>query len=107
MSRVAGLDGGLVAVSGGAVRAELALPIAGLMSPRPFEEVAAALAAQKEAAAGLGCRLDEPFMQLAFLPLPVVPHLKITDFGLIDVDRMALVAAPDRAPAQPAGAAPA
>jgi adenine deaminase len=42
---------------------------------------------------GMGCKLSEPFLQLAFLALPVIPHLKITDMGLVDVDRFDLVAA--------------
>ena len=73
------------------VAAELPLPIAGLMSDRRFEEVRDALHALRAAAKHLGVILPEPFLQVAFLPLPVIPHLKITDFGLVDVDRMELV----------------
>jgi adenine deaminase len=47
----------------------------------------------KAAARGLGCRLDEPFLQLAFIALPVIPSLKITDRGLVDVERFELVSA--------------
>ncbi|PYD46923.1 adenine deaminase [Novacetimonas pomaceti] len=83
--------GGFVVVRDGRVVADLPLPVAGLMSDAPFEEVAARLEVLRAAARGLGCVLDEPFLQLAFLPLPVIPHLKITDFGMVDVDRMALV----------------
>ena len=46
----------------------------------------------RDAARALGVSLPEPFLQVAFLPLPVIPHLKITDLGLVDVDRMELVA---------------
>ena len=63
------------------------------MSDRPFEEVDGRL---RDAAADrprLGCALAEPFLQLAFLPLPVIPHLKLTDRGLVDVDRFELIAA--------------
>ena len=59
----------------------------------PFEAVREALIPLRAAARDLGCTLAEPFLQVAFLPLPVIPHLKITDFGLFDVDRFELVAA--------------
>ena len=63
------------------------------MSDRPFEEVdGAAARAARGAAARMGCALAEPFLQLAFLPLPVIPHLKLTDKGLVDVDRFELIA---------------
>jgi adenine deaminase len=91
VNRLIELKGGFAVASGGAVLAELALPLAGLMSVGPFEVVRAGLVALRGAARGLGCTLEEPFLQVAFLPLPVIPHLKITDFGLFDVDRFALV----------------
>ena len=91
VNRLIELKGGFVVASGGLVLAELALPLAGLMSLGPFETVRAGLVALRGAARGLGCTLEEPFLQVAFLPLPVIPHLKITDFGLFDVDRFALV----------------
>jgi len=91
VNRLREMQGGFVVVSGGAVAAELPLPIAGLMSDRSFEEVRDALHALRAAAKDLGVVLPEPFLQVAFLPLPVIPHLKITDFGLVDVDRMQLV----------------
>ena len=93
IERIRALGGGFVVVRDGAVRAELALPIAGLMSDQPFEVVRERLEALREAAAALGIILPEPFLQVAFLSLPVIPHLKITDRGLVDVDRMALVTA--------------
>lgn len=91
VNRLREIEGGFVVVSGGALLAELALPIAGLMSDRSYEEVRDALYPLRQAARDLGVTLPEPFLQVAFLPLPVIPHLKITDFGLVDVDRMALV----------------
>lgn len=91
VNRLIELDGGLVVVEGGRVLAELALPIAGLMSLAPAGDVVAALRALRRAASGIGCTLPEPFLQVAFLPLPVIPHLKITDLGLVDVDRFAFV----------------
>jgi adenine deaminase len=93
VNRLIELQGGFAVASDGVVRAELALPIAGLMSDRPFEAVRDALPALRAAAKGLGVTLPEPFLQVAFLPLPVIPHLKITDFGLVDVDRFELVRA--------------
>jgi adenine deaminase len=93
VNRLIELQGGFVVVAGGAVLAELALPIAGLMATTSFEEVRGALIPLRAAAKGLGCALAEPFLQVAFLPLPVIPHLKVTDFGLFDVDRFELVTA--------------
>jgi adenine deaminase len=93
VNRLIALQGGFVVAEGGAVRAELALPIAGLMSVAPFEAVREALIPLRAAARALGCTLAEPFLQVAFLPLPVIPHLKVTDFGLFDVDRFELVQA--------------
>ena len=75
-----------------AVTAELALPIAGLMSDQPFETVTDALHHLRDAARALGCTLPEPFLQVAFLALPVIPHLKLTDRGLFDVDKFEFVA---------------
>ncbi len=91
VNRLVAIKGGFVVISDGEVRAELALPIAGLMSDRPFEVVRDRLDPLRAAAKGLGVELAEPFLQVGFLPLPVIPHLKITDFGLVDVDRFELV----------------
>jgi adenine deaminase len=87
VSRLGEIEGGFVVVEGGRVLAELALPVAGLMSLLSFEEVREKLVALRAAAKGLGVVLEEPFLQLAFLCLPVIPHLKITDIGMVDVDR--------------------
>jgi len=57
------------------------------MSDRPLEEVDAGWESLREAARAMGCRLPEPFMALSFLALPVIPELRITDHGLIDVER--------------------
>jgi adenine deaminase len=65
--------------------------VAGLMSLEPFEAVQAALVSLRAAARALGVELEEPFLQLAFLALPVIPHLKITDHGLVDVDRFEVI----------------
>ncbi|WP_299842302.1 adenine deaminase [uncultured Paracoccus sp.] len=85
--RLAEIEGGFVVAEGGKVQAELALPIAGLMSLEPFEVVEQQLRDLRAAALGLGVTLEEPFLQMAFLALPVIPHLKITDHGMVDVDR--------------------
>lgn len=91
VNRLIELGGGFVAAAGGRVLAELALPFAGLMSLQPFETVRRQLETLRQTVHEMGCRLPEPFLQLAFLPLPVIPHLKITDRGLVDVDRFALI----------------
>jgi adenine deaminase len=98
-NRLIALEGGAVVVRDGAVLAELALPIAGLMSDRPYEEVAERLGALEAAVAAIGGRLDQPLLQLAFLPLVVIPHLKLSDRGLVDVDRFALLDPADGRPA--------
>jgi len=85
-NRIVELAGGFVVVEDGRIKAELALPIAGLMSLEPFETVADTLRDLRAAAHDLGCVLPEPFLQVAFLALPVIPHLKMTDRGLFDVD---------------------
>jgi adenine deaminase len=91
VNRLVELEGGFVVAEGGKVLAELALPIAGLISLMSFEEVREALIPLRAAAKSLGVVLQEPFLQVAFLPLPVIPHLKITDKGLVDVDRFDFV----------------
>jgi adenine deaminase len=91
VNRLRALGGGFVAVQNGRVLAELALPFAGLMSLEPFETVRRDLYTLRAAVQAMGSTLSEPFLHLAFLPLPVIPHLKITDFGLVDVDRFELI----------------
>ncbi|MBM3609669.1 MAG: adenine deaminase, partial [Alphaproteobacteria bacterium] len=90
-NRMRDLGGGFVVAQAGKVLAELALPVAGLMSCKPFEEVREALIPLRAAAKSLGTVLQEPFLQVAFLPLPVIPHLKITDMGMVDVDAFRLI----------------
>ena len=85
------LRGGLAVVADGQVVAELPLPVAGLMSPEPLEVVAAAHAQVQAASRALGGTLPDPFMALSFLALPVIPELKLTDLGLVDVNRFQLV----------------
>jgi adenine deaminase len=93
VNHLRGTGGGFVVVRDGRVLAELDLPIAGLMSDESFETVRDRLMPLRAAAKSLGTVLPEPFLQVAFLPLPVIPHLKISDKGLVDVDRFRLVGA--------------
>ncbi|GBR54326.1 adenine deaminase [Neokomagataea thailandica NBRC 106555] len=91
VERLMATGGGFVAVQDGQIRAELALPVAGLMSDAPYEQVRDELITLRAAVAKMGGTLEEPFLQLAFLALPVIPHLKLTDRGLVDVNRMSFV----------------
>ncbi len=90
-NRLGEIQGGFVVVEDGKVTGEIALPIAGLMSLEPYEKVRDTLHHLRKAAFALGATLEEPFLQLAFLPLPVIPHLKISDRGMVDVDKFALI----------------
>jgi adenine deaminase len=89
--RIANIGGGIVVVDGADILAELPLPVAGILSDRPLDEVVAGSHAIVAAAAELGSTIDAPFQLLAFLALSVIPSLKITDRGLVDVDRFELV----------------
>ena len=77
------IEGGAAVVRDGKVLADLPLPVAGLMNDRGFHFVETRLRPLRAAAAECGCRLSEPLLQLAFLPLPVIPHLKLTDRGYV------------------------
>lgn len=90
-NRLGEIEGGFVVVQDGRVTAELALPVAGLMSLEPFEGVRDRLIELRAAAQSLGVTLEEPFLQLAFLALPVIPALKITDRGMVDVHKFELI----------------
>jgi adenine deaminase len=91
IARLAELGGGIVAVEDGRVLAECPLPIAGLLSDAPLADVVEQSRACNEAAHTLGWTGATPFLTLSFLALSVIPHLKITDRGLVDVDRFAIV----------------
>ncbi len=82
------IRGGQVAVEAGVVKAELPLPIAGLVSDLPLEEVMQRISALNAAAQQMGCDLEAPFMTLSFLSLSPIPELKLTDQGLIDAVNM-------------------
>jgi adenine deaminase len=85
------LKGGLAVATGGRVVASLALPIAGLMSNQSLEEVVAELETLQKLATGMGTKLASPFATLSFLALPVIPELRLTDKGLVDVNAFKLV----------------
>ncbi len=90
-NRLGEIKGGFVVVEDGKVTGEIPLPVAGLMSLEPYESVRDTLHHLRKAAYALGTTLEEPFLQVAFLPLPVIPHLKISDMGMVDVDQFRLI----------------
>jgi adenine deaminase len=85
------MGGGQVVAVSGEVRAAVPLPIAGLMSPLSLADVAKEIENLHAASAELGCRVADPFMTMGFLALPVIPELKLTDRGLVDVGRFEIV----------------
>src|SRR5438874_2139123 len=91
VQRLADLGGGIAVVEGGEVRAELPLPVAGLLADAPLAEVIAKSLGCNDAARVLGWSGGAPFLTLSFLALSVIPSLKITDRGLVDVDRFQIV----------------
>jgi adenine deaminase len=80
------MGGGMAAVVSETVLATVPLPVAGLMSMEPVDELVKQLHTLEQAVASLGCPLSDPFMLLSFLALPVIPQLRLTDRGLVDVD---------------------
>ncbi len=91
IERLAEIGGGIAIAEDGVVRAELALPVAGLMSEAPAAAVVERLDQLHAVVRELGSTLAAPFMTLSFLALSVIPELKITDRGLVDVERFAIV----------------
>jgi adenine deaminase len=85
------MRGGFVAVEDGTVRAQLALPVAGLMSDEPSTAVNRALDRLNAAARSLGSPLNSPFMTLSFVSLPSIPDAGLTDKGLVDVRARKLI----------------
>jgi len=88
---VEAMKGGLAIACDGEITARLALPIAGLMSDRPLAEIGRGWEHIRHEAQQLGCQLREPFMHLSFLALPVIPELKMTDRGIVDVNKFDFV----------------
>jgi len=89
--RLADIGGGIVVAEGGRVVEELPLPVAGLMSDQPLAVVHQRLNSMERRLAGMGVSMTAPFMTLSFLALSVIPELKITDQGLVDVANFQLV----------------
>ena len=89
--RMAEIGGGIVIAEGGRVVEELPLPVAGLMSDSPLAAVHERLRSMEERLKTMGVAMASPFMTLSFLALSVIPELKITDRGLVDVSRFELV----------------
>ncbi|MFC2033891.1 adenine deaminase [Chloroflexota bacterium] len=85
------LRGGLVAVVDGKILAGLALPVAGLLSEEPLEVVVAKLQELEKATVQMGTELASPFSTLSFVALPVIPELRLTDLGLVDVEQFKLI----------------
>src|SRR4030042_4279803 len=85
------LQGGLVIAAEGQILATLPLPIAGLLSDEPLETLADKLEMLEAIASDLGCQLTSPFATLSFLALPVIPELRLTDLGLVDVEAFKLL----------------
>lgn len=91
IKQVVKMDGGYVVVKDGKALASLKLPIAGLMSNQPLNEVNKALNKLRKESRKLGTRITNPFITLSFCALPVIPELKLTDKGLVDVNKFRLV----------------
>jgi len=87
VKRIVELGGGLVVVAQGRVLSEIALPISGLMCDLAVDELSKLEVQLNDATKKLGCKMSNPFMTLSFMALPVIPHLKITDKGLVDVNK--------------------
>ncbi|MBI5834268.1 MAG: adenine deaminase, partial [Armatimonadetes bacterium] len=87
VAAVAESGGGLAVADDDGVLAHLPLPLAGLMSDQPAATVAAGVREVRAAAASLGCALPDPFMTLSFISLSVIPELRLTPAGLVDVTR--------------------
>lgn len=91
VKEIALMRGGLCVVDGGQIIGRLPLPIAGLMSDRPLEQVRGSLTQIMEAAKSIGSQIDDPFMAMSFMALPVIPRLKLTDMGLVDTTKFDIV----------------
>ncbi len=91
MAELARSGGGFCVVHDGDVKASLPLPIGGLMTRESPTKIIGGLKKLRQATRAMGCELPEPFLQLAFLSLPVIPSLKLTDKGLVDVEKFQFV----------------
>lgn len=84
-------QGGKVVVNNGEILSQLSLPIAGLMSDKEFDYVVDKCEELNRAASSIGCTLNDPFMTMGFLSLPVIPELKVTDKGVFDTNKFGFV----------------
>jgi adenine deaminase len=91
LEEVKDMGGGMAVINDGKVLARVPLEVAGLMSRKPLKELTKLWDEANKAASSLGCTIPEPFMSLSFLALPVIPELKLTDLGLVDVEQFRLV----------------
>jgi adenine deaminase len=91
VEQIVKMHGGLAVATEGKILASVALPIAGLLSNKPLPDVKDELDAANSAARKLGCTVSEPFMALSFMALSVIPELKLTDRGLVDVNQFKFV----------------
>jgi adenine deaminase len=90
-AQIAEMGGGLVIVRGGKVSRALGLPLAGLMSDMDVEHVVKQLKHMRKIGRDMGCKPEDPFMALSFLSLPLIPELRVTDRGLVDVGQFRIV----------------
>ena len=91
VEQIVKMQGGFAVANHGQILASVALPIAGLLSNKPLPDVKDDLDAANRVAAKLGCAVEEPFMALSFMALSVIPELKLTDRGLVDVNQFKIV----------------
>ncbi len=91
VEQIVKMQGGFAVANGGEILASVPLPIAGLLSDKPLPDVKDELDAANAVAAKLGCKVKEPFMALSFMALSVIPELKLTDRGLVDVNQFKIV----------------
>ncbi len=91
LEEVKNMGGGMAVIRDSDVLARVPLEVAGLMSRKPLKELTKQWDEANRAASSLGCTISEPFMSLSFLTLPVIPELKLTDLGLVDVGKFSLV----------------
>lgn len=90
-NKIAELGGGMIVVNHGKILAEVPLPIAGLMSDKPLEQVGEQVKSLEQAWKKLGCKMNAPFMTFSLIALPVIPSIRITNRGIADVDAFELM----------------
>ena len=91
VEEVRDMGGGMAVAGNGHTLAKVPLEVGGLMSTLSLEGLSSRIEGLRRASASLGCSMEEPFMALSFLALPVIPELKLTDRGLVDVIKFEIV----------------